>query len=31
MTRLFTELPRAQTVEDIEQLLPWNLRDLAPT
>ncbi len=25
LTRVFTDLPRARTVEDIERLLPWNL------
>lgn len=25
LVRVFTDLPRAQTVEDIERLLPWNL------
>jgi hypothetical protein len=24
LTRVFTDLPKAQTVEDIERLLPWN-------
>ncbi len=26
LTRIFTDLPRATTVEGIEQLLPWNIR-----
>jgi transposase len=25
LVRVFTDLPRAQTVEDIERLLPWNI------
>ncbi|MGO8858535.1 MAG: hypothetical protein ACLQO1_22970 [Steroidobacteraceae bacterium] len=26
MCRLFAELPAAQTVEQIEALLPWNIK-----
>jgi transposase len=25
LTQLFTQLPRAKTVEDLEALLPWNV------
>ncbi|MCX2784212.1 transposase domain-containing protein [Microbulbifer thermotolerans] len=25
LRQVFTELPKAQSVEEIEQLLPWNL------
>lgn len=30
LRRVFTELPRATTMEDIEGLLPWNLTDPDP-
>ena len=30
LNRLFTELPKAETREDLEKLLPWNMEGLPP-